>query len=187
MAEAAVAQGPVTVEAFLAFEGESEVAYELVGGEILAMVAPVDAHGTIVGNLALEIGEKLRDRPPCRAVVGGGLAIDAHNWFVADLVVTCAPPEGRREVVEPILIIEVLSEETRDRDLGRKLQRYIELPSVREIWLVDSGRRWVRLWRRAGDAWIVTLPLAGSARFTSEALGGAEVTLDALYRNSGLR
>jgi Uma2 family endonuclease len=187
VAEAAAAQGPVTVEAFLAFEGEPEVRYELVAGEILAMAEPVDAHGTIVGNLALEIGEKLRERPPCRAVVGGDVAIDAHNSFVADLVVSCAPPEGRREVAEPILIVEVLSEETRDRDLGRKLQRYIQLPSVREVWLIDSGERWVQVWRRAGDAWIVTLPLAGPARFTSEVLGGVEVTLEALYRNSGLR
>jgi Uma2 family endonuclease len=186
VAEAAAAQGPVTVEAFLAFEGEPEVRYELVAGEILAMAAPVDAHGTIVGNAWGVIDPALRERPPCRAVVGGGVAIDAHNWFVADLVVSCAPPEGRREVAEPILIVEVLSDSTRDRDLGRKLQRYIELPTVREIWLVDSGRRWVQVWRRTGDAWIVTLPLSGAARFTSEVLGGVEVTLEALYRNSGL-
>ncbi len=187
MAEAAAARGPVTVEAFLDFEGEPEVRYELVAGEILAMAAPVDAQGTIVGNAWGVIDPVLRERPPCRAVVGGGVAIDAHNWFVADLVVSCAPPEGRREVVEPILIVEVLSDSTRDRDLGRKLQRYIQLPSVREVWLIESGERWVQVWRRAGDAWIVTLPLSGTARFTSEVLGGAEVTLDALYRTSGLR
>lgn len=175
----------MTVEAFLAFEGEPEVRYELVGGEILAMAAPLDARGTIVGNAWGVVDRSLRERPPCRTVVGGEVAIDAYNWFVADLVVTCAPAEGRREVAEPILIVEVLSESTSDRDLGRKLQRYIELPTVREIWLVDSARRWVQVWRRAGEVWIVTLPLSGEASFRSEVLGGAEIGLAELYRNSG--
>lgn len=186
MAEAAAAKGPVTVEAFLAFEGEPEVRYELVGGRILAMAAPLEAHGTIVGNAWGVIDARLRERPPCRVVVGGGVAIDEHNWFVADLLVTCAPIEGRREVAEPILVVEVLSDSTRDRDLGSKLQRYIRLPSVREIWLIDTAERWVQVWRRAGEAWIVTLPLSGAGSFRSEVLGGAEVALDSFYRNSGL-
>ena len=186
VAEAAVAKGKVTVAEFLAFEGEPETHYELVDGEILAMAAPLDAHGTIVANAAFEVTGRLQGRPPCRAVVGGGVAIDAHNWFVADLLVTCAPPDGQREIREPILIVEVLSESTADRDLGRKLQRYIRLQSVQEIWLVDSGERWVQVWRRAGETWIVTLPLSGSASFRSEVLGGAEIDLDRLYRNSGL-
>ncbi len=176
----------MTVEAFLAFEGEPETRYELVDGRILPLAGPLDAHGTIVGNALFEVAGRLRERPPCRAVVGGGVAIDAHNWFVADLPVTCAPPEGRREVAEPVLIVEVLSESTSDRDLGRKLQRYIRLPSVQEIWLVDSGERWVQVWRRAGETWIVTLPLTASASFRSEVLGGAEIGLDGLYRNSAL-
>jgi hypothetical protein len=37
-----------------------------------------------------------------------------------------------------------------------------------------------------GETWIVTLPLAGSASFRSEVLGGAEIGLEGLYRNSGL-
>jgi Uma2 family endonuclease len=62
----------------------------------------------------------------------------------------------------------------------------LSLPSVEEIWLVDSRRRAVQLWRRGGpDRWIVTLPITGNATFASEALGG-EVGLDALYRGSGL-
>ncbi|MCS6780423.1 MAG: Uma2 family endonuclease [Geminicoccaceae bacterium] len=186
MAEAATAKRPVTVEEFLAFEGEGDTRYELVDGVIVAMAAPSEAHGTIVGNVWGAIDAGLRDRPPYRAVVGGGVAIDERNWLQPDLVVTCAPPEGRRQVAEPVLVVEVLSESSRDRDLGSKLQRYIALPSVREIWLIDSAVRWVQLWRRAENAWIVTLPLSGEATFRSEVLGGAEIALDALYRNSGL-
>ena len=70
-------------------------------------------------------------------------------------------------------------------DIGPKLRRYIQLPSVREIWLVDSRERWVQVWQRAEDAWIVTLPLRGATSFASKALG-ARIELDALYRNTGL-
>lgn len=186
MAEAATVKRPVTVEEFLAFEGEGDTRYELVGGEIVAMAAPSETHGTITGNVWGVIDAGLRDRPPCRAVIGGGVAIDEQNWVQPDVVATCAPPEARRHVAEPVLVVEVLSESTHDRDLGSKLQRYIALPSVREVWLIDSAVRWVQIWRRSGEAWIVTLPLSGSASFRSEVLGGAEIGLDALYRNSGL-
>lgn len=186
MAGAAVVKRPVTVEEFLTFEGEGDTRYELVDGEIVAMAAPSEAHGTITGNVWGAIDAGLRDRPPCRAVIGGGIAIDEQNWLQPDLVVTCAPPEARRQVVEPVLVVEVLSPSTADHDLGRKLQRYIASPSVREVWLIDSPVRWVQVWRRAENAWIVTLPLSGSASFRSEVLGGAEIGLDTLYRNSGL-
>jgi Uma2 family endonuclease len=63
--------------------------------------------------------------------------------------------------------------------------RYCELASVREIWLVHSRERRVQIWRRSGEAWIVSLPLRDEAAFQSDALD-AEVTLASLYRNSGL-
>ena len=86
---------------------------------------------------------------------------------------------------EPFLIVEVLSDSTVDRDLGVKVRRYIELPSVREIWLVDSRERWVQVWRRDASVWIVTMPLKGLDSFESEALGD-RIGLERLYRNSGL-
>ena len=56
---------------------------------------------------------------------------------------------------------------------------------MREIWLIDSRERWVQVWQRAEDAWIVTLPLRESASFESKAID-ARIELDALYRNTGL-
>ncbi len=186
MGEAAAVREPVTVAEFLAFEGEPDTVYELVEGRIVAMAAASPVHGAITINAGTAIDARLRGRSPCTAIVGGGIAVDDRSWFVPDLVVTCTPLGSTRHVPDPVLIVEVLSETTVDRDLGHKVQRYITLPSVREIWLIDSTRRWVQVWRRAGEAWIVTLPLSGRACFSSEVLGGAEIALDELYRNSGL-
>lgn len=66
-----------------------------------------------------------------------------------------------------------------------KVKRYVELPSVREIWLVDSRERWVQVWRRCADSWIVTMPLRGSDSFESDVLAD-RAGLDGLYRNTGL-
>jgi Uma2 family endonuclease len=46
--------------------------YELVRGTIVAHAAPSPEHGVILGNLAREIGNRLRDHPECRSEVGSG-------------------------------------------------------------------------------------------------------------------
>ena len=55
-------------------------------------------------------------------------------------------------------------------DFGLEAHRYSLLSPVQEIWLVDSRKRSVQVWQRTQDAWIVTLPLRGSASFASKAL-----------------
>lgn len=97
----------------------------------------------------------------------------------------CAEASGGLYVEEPFLTVEVISESSERDDLGLKVRRYVELPTIREIWLIDSRERWVQIWRRAQDCWIVTLPLRGSSSFASDVLG-ATIELDVLYRNSGL-
>ena len=56
---------------------------------------------------------------------------------------------------------------------------------MQEIWSVDSRERWVQVWSRAADSWIVTMPLRGSDGFGSGVLAD-RVGLDRLYRNTGL-
>jgi Uma2 family endonuclease len=149
------------------------------------MPPPSDPHGTITGNVWGEIDRRLEFRAPCRGIAEAGVRLDDHNHYKADVAATCAEPDGAPYVPDPFLIVEVLSPTTARDDLGVKLPRYSALPTVREIWLVDSRERWVQLWRRSGEFWIVSLPLRGAATFRSEALAD-EVALDRLYRNSGL-
>ena len=176
----------MTADEFLSWDDGTDTRHELVDGVILAMAPTTDAHGTIAVNAALEIDGRLDTRPPCRAFAEAGVRLDDDNHYKTDVAATCAEPRGERYVEEPFLIVEVLSESTEDRDLGVKLQRYLELPHLREIWLIDGRKRWVQVWRHAADAWVVSLPLRGSASFASESLGGEPVALDRLYRNTGL-
>ena len=179
------ARREMTADEFLSWDDGSDTRYELVDGQIVAIAPATDAHGTIAMNAGVEIGERLRSREPCRAVVEAGIRLDARNPFKADVAATCAEPQGRLYVDEPFLVVEVISESSERDDLGLKVKRYAELPTIREIWLIDSRERWVQIWRRSQDCWIVTLPLRGGSGFANDALG-ATIGLDALYRNSGL-
>jgi Uma2 family endonuclease len=118
--------------------------------------------------------------------VEAGIWIADDSYYVADVVATCAPPAEDGIIKDPFLVVEVLSSSNDDAAFKRKMEAYIQLPSVQEIWLIDSRRRWVQPWRRAGeDRWVVTLPMTGAASFDSPSLGDS-IALDRLYRNTGL-
>lgn len=172
----------MTIEEFLAFDDGTDTRHELVGGELVAMAAASPAHGVVVVNAAAIVRSRLP--PGCRAMSQVAVPMGTSDSFVPDLVVACGGALDARFVDDPVLLVEVLSPTTRGFDLGEKADRYSQLPSCREIWLVDSSRPWMRLWRRAGDLWTVTLPITEGG-FTSEVLG-AEIQLAELYRGSGL-
>lgn len=182
MGEAATRR--ITADEFLAWDDGTDQRYELIDGQIVAMAPPSDPHGTIVINAAVEISRRLEGREPCRAISEAGMRLDEYNHYKADVAVTCAEPRQAAYVEEPVLIAEVLSASSHRDDVAVKVKRYVELPSVLEMWLIDSRERWVQVWRRQADAWIVTMPLRGSDRFASSVLAD-QIGLDALYRNTG--
>ncbi len=188
----------MTVTEFLEWDDGTDTVYELIDGlpvaryarsgqaSVVAMAPPAPRHGRIAGNAFAEIERRLESRPPCGAVVEGGVRVDDAKYYVADVAATCAPLSEEGFVREPFLIVEILSDSDRGAKALAKVQDYIALASVQEIWLIDSRRRWVQQWRRGGeDRWIVTLPLTGPATFDSPTLKGT-IALDRLYRNTGL-
>lgn len=177
----------MSVPEFLRWDDGTDTRYELVHGRAVAMNPPADPHGTIDVNAAIEIDRYLEQRPLCRAATEAGVWVDDDNYYVADVVATCAPPAEDGVIHEPFLIVEVLSSSNDDAAFKRKIEAYIQIPWVEEIWLIDSRKHWVQQWRRGGpDRWIVTLPFTGAASFASPTLEGTVVTLDRLYRKSDL-
>ncbi len=174
----------MTVEEFLEFEGEPDTRYELIDGIPHSMAPAQTTHGEIVANCSFEIQSRLRQRAPCRAQSDAGIAIDDDTFFQADLAATCSDPSRSKTIEAPVLIVEVLSPSTRQHDLGRKLDAYKGLPTVLEIWIVDSERRWLQVWVREDAGWIGR-DLIGSADFTSPVLESA-IRLDDTYRNTTL-
>lgn len=178
----------LTIDDWLAYGDGTETRYELVGGELVAMASGSTRHATIAQNAGSVIEQAVGDRPPCRAVQGAGLEVeteDDRRGYVADVVLTCEPPDDSQIFREPRLIVEILSPSTAGVDKHRKVPDYASLPSVEEIWLVDSRARAVLVWRRVDGTWVGSLPYVRAGTFGSPALG-IEVALDRLYRNTGL-
>jgi Uma2 family endonuclease len=177
----------MTAAEFLKWDDGTGTRYELIHGRVVAMAPPFEPHGRIALNAGIQIDQRLRDRPACSALVEGGIWLSDDHFYVADVVATCAPPSRDGYVADPFLIVEVISASNEKEELATKAQAYIQLPSVQEIWFIDSRKRWVQQWSRSGEtSWVVTLPLTGAATFESPTLGGEPVMLDQLYRNTGL-
>jgi Uma2 family endonuclease len=184
MGEAARRRPRMTVEEFLDWRGDGDVRYELVRGVPVAMNPPRSFHRTIAANATAVAANALRERRPCRPEVEAGIRIAADDYYVADLAVTCAPIENAAWVVEPLLIVEILSPSTQADGPDVKIPDYQKLGSPAEIWAVDSERRRARIWRRVDDRWTEESYVGGTA-FAS-GVPALEVALDELYDNTGL-
>ena len=151
------------------------------------MAPAATPHATLAQNVGDTINRLVEGRPPCRAMQGAGIVISrsARKFYIPDVVMTCEEPARTPDVTEPRLVVEILSPSTKGVDQKRKVPAYGRLPTVEEIWLVASDRRWVLAWKRRADGWSADLPYEGEAVFASPALGG-EVALERLYRLTGL-
>lgn len=177
------AQRRMTVEEFLDWHDGTDIRHMLIDGVIVAMAPPSQRHSTIAVNVALAIRSRIK--PPCRVLSEAGLKLADDTCAQADVAMTCEPPEPARLIEAPVLLVEVLSPSTRKDDLGIKVPAYKELPTVREIWAVDSERRTVRLTRRLADGqWLESVPIREGA-VRSEVLE-SEVALEEIYAGTGL-
>ena len=158
--------------------------YELVEGELIVSPSPKPRHQLIVGRLTRFLGE-LADRgvgavfpAPLDVVLSDRTVFEPDVLFVRTErldIVTDANVQG-----PPDLVVEVLSESTRDDDLGRKLAAYSRF-SVTEYWVVDPEARRVRVWCQAGGA-LVEAESAGAGDVLE--FLGAEIGVSAAVRAS---
>lgn len=178
MAEAA--KRLMTVDDFLAFEGEPDTRYQLVRGMVTAMAPAQLIHGRMVARLAKLIGNHLR--PPCEPVTEAGIrpAHRSDSFWIADLAVNCTPLErGQVFLADPILLIEVLSSSTEATDRILKLQDYRRMASLRDVLLVSTTSVLIEHWHRAGDLWQVRD--LGPGTVLEVAPLGIRIALDELY------
>ena len=165
---------------FLHWDDGTDRRYELIRGRPVAMAPPSVAHAAIVPNLIGVLRPSVRR--PCYLVaeVGITLADRDDTYYQADVAVSCTPtPATAQHLVDPVLIVEVLSPSTASHDRTQKLPDYRRIASVQEIVLVSSQERRVELWRRKGEKWEVE-DLIGEAMLSLASIR-ADVPLGAIY------
>ncbi|BCX18302.1 MAG: hypothetical protein KatS3mg117_1984 [Geminicoccaceae bacterium] len=178
MAEAA--RTLVTVAEFLAFEGEPDRRYELIGGEIVALAPPARLHRRLTARLGYLLARGLRS--PCAPEVEAGIVLpwSANDFFVADLAVNRTPPAADQLwCPDPLLVAEILSASTEGRDRNLKLPAYRRIPSIQHILLLRADRPSVEHYARTGPFWRLW-DLGPGDVIRLEDLG-VELALDELY------
>jgi Uma2 family endonuclease len=186
MSEAAVKR--MTLAEFLRWEDGTDTRYELLGGCPVAMAPPAIAHGILALRLGARIDAALRPRSPCFGQSEAGIARPDRNdtCYIADLAVTCTPPErGQQLLQDPLLIVEILSPGTALYDRQTKVSDYRRIPSVQEILLIDSTSIFAEVLRREGDRWITEI-VRGPQATLSLASIGLTATLSDLYEGIDL-
>lgn len=132
-----------TPEEYLEMEEASLEKHEYYQGEIFDMSGPKVTHNIIAGNVFLALGNKLKGSP-CRPFNSDQrIHIPENTLFTyPDISVVCGEIETRQDdewnIINPTVIIEVLSPSTRSYDRGDKFMLYRDIASLKEYILVDS-------------------------------------------------
>ena len=146
----------ISVADYLSMERNSSEKHEFVFGEIFAMTGASARHVEIVGNIAGDLRNQLRQRP-CRVYSTDlRICVDSnHRYTYPDVVAICNQPQFLDDMLDtllnPELIVEVLSESTRNYDRGDKFQQYRGISSFREYLLVDQERVHVERYSKQSD------------------------------------
>jgi Uma2 family endonuclease len=151
----------LTVEQYLTLERQSETRSEYLNGEVFAMTGASREHNLITGNVFGEIRAQLRGRS-CEAYASDmRVAIPGTGLYTyPDVVVACGPPQfedGELDtLLNPTLIVEVLSASTEDYDRGTKFAHYRTLASLAEYVLVAQDKVHVEHFVRQAEGWLLT-------------------------------
>ncbi|HJU53834.1 MAG TPA: Uma2 family endonuclease [Pyrinomonadaceae bacterium] len=152
----------LTPEEYLALERRAEQKSEYVDGIIYAMSGASLRHNTIVANVIAEPVQQLKGRN-CR-VLPSDMKVrmpDSRRFFYPDVSVVCGEPQFHDErsdvLLNPILIVEVLSESTAAFDRGDKFQAYQQLESLKEYLLISEDKNVVEHYvRQTREVWSYT-------------------------------
>ena len=152
-----------TVQEYLALDLASERRFEYIDGDIRLMAGASREHNVINYNLTILLGTQLRGRP-CEGYAGDmRVHISATDGYTyPDQVIVCGEPRFHSKtrpdtLLNPTVIIEVLSETTADYDRGVKFENYRRIPSLQEYLLVSQDACHVVHYTRQPDgAWTLT-------------------------------
>jgi Uma2 family endonuclease len=172
-------------EAYLAAEREAPYKSEFIQGGVVAMAGASREHNELTTNLTVSVGSRLRGAN-CRAY-GSDMRVraGAESYCYPDLSIVCGEPRFTDQkgdvLLNPLVIVEVLSPTTEALDRGEKFLAYQRTASVREIVFVAQHRCCVeRYERQEGGLWLYEVLESPD---TSLTLGSCKlnIPLDELY------
>jgi Uma2 family endonuclease len=151
----------LTPEQYLAIERGAEFKSEYFDGEMFAMAGASHRHNLITTNVVRELSTQLKGRPCETYASDMRVKVSASELYTyPDVVVACSDirfdDEQGDTLLNPTLIVEVLSKSTEAYDRGEKFAHYRKLDSLQEYLLVAQDRHSIEHFvRQPGGGWLL--------------------------------
>lgn len=180
-----------TEDQYLELERLSETKNELIHGEIIAMAGASPKHNAITANMIFALKARLKGR---RCLVLGSdqrVHVEATGLYTyPDVTVVCDKPrfhtKDKDTLINPKVLVEVLSDSTEAYDRGAKFAHYRSIPSFEEYVLVAQAAQRVDHFRRIEPTqWLLT-PCEGERAVLVLKGLGCEIPLSEIYEDTDL-
>lgn len=153
---------PVTPEEYLAFERQAEERHEFVDGIIYAMSGASLRHNQITANIIIGLGGQFKGRD-CQAMASDmRVKVNETDYVYPDVIAVCGDVELEDEqfdtLLNPSVIIEVLSKSTQNYDKNKKMALYQNLSTVQDYVLVAQDQYRIEHYqRKSQNQWLLTV------------------------------
>lgn len=174
----AAARTAMTYAEYLAAERVSDVRHEYLRGQVFAMAGGTPEHGRLAASVIVLLGPVYTSDVRIRIE-------ETDRSTYPDVSVVCGPRQTAQgdpdALVNPGVLVEVLSDSTEADDRGEKFAHYRRIPSLREYVLVSQRTPRIEVYRRDGSEWILAEATSGG-RAVIPSLG-VELSVDEVYRD----
>jgi Uma2 family endonuclease len=151
-----------TAEEYLEIERAAEFKSEFYAGEMFMMAGAKANHVQIVVNLSRDLSISFKKKP-CRVFSTDMRVLTTKSglYTYPDLVVVCETAkfldEKKDTLLNPNLIIEVLSDSTESYDRGKKFQMYREIETLQEYVLVSCHQKKIEVFKKVNPKqWLLS-------------------------------
>ncbi|MGI6366172.1 MAG: type II toxin-antitoxin system prevent-host-death family antitoxin [Bacillota bacterium] len=179
----------VSYEEYLRMTEESENRYEYIDGEIILLASPLYLHQKAVREILGEFITWFRDKDcepltaPFDVILHRLGKTEKINSVQPDIIVICDKDkidEQGKYTGTPALVVEVLSESTRSRDLVQKLDLYME-SGIHEYWVVNTQSREIYIYTFADNKLADIFTFKGHEQAQSAIFPGLSVSLPQVF------
>lgn len=148
----------LTVAEYLALETTAETKSEFINGEAVAMAGATGVHNLVKANVEFALRSRLQGGQCVPLSSDQRVLIEETGLYCyPDVVVVCGPAQYSAldglSLLNPTLLVEVLSTSTESYDRGVKATHYRHHAGLNEFLLVDPATRTVEVFRRDGRRW----------------------------------
>lgn len=150
----------ITPEEYLAQELASRDKHEYWRGEVYMMAGTSRRHNRIVINVTKSFDNRFGERPCEVFATDVRLRIEKDDVYTyPDVMVVCGKteldPRQQDTVMNPQVIVEVLSDSTQEYDRNEKFKMYRKIPSLQHYVMMEQTQPYIESYRREGHFWVL--------------------------------